>query len=153
MAGTFSQIYIQVIFAVDGRRSLIRPSWEAELFRYMKGIISKMGEKPLAINGETDHIHILLGMRPSCCLSDLVREIKKASNDHINTRHLLVPRFQWQEGFGAFSYSHSSLDDVIEYILNQKEHHRTLSFKEEYQKLLQEFSVDHEEEHLFDWVE
>lgn len=152
MAGTFSQIYIQVIFAVDGRQSLIRPSWEEDLFRYIKKFISKIGEKPLAINGEADHIHILFGMRPSCCLSDLVREIKKASSQHINTRHLLLPKFHWQEGFGAFSYSHPSLDTVIKYIHDQKKHHRTLSFKEEYQKMLKEFRVDHKEEHLFDWV-
>lgn len=153
MAGTFSQIYIQLIFAVKGRQSLIRPSWEVELFRYMKGIIANNGQKPLAINGEADHIHILLAMLPSCCLSDLVSEIKKASNDYINTKNLLIPKFQWQDGFGAFSYSHSSLKDVIEYIQDQKVHHKTLSFREEYRKLLKEFRIDHKEEHLFEWVE
>lgn len=152
MAGTFSQIYIQTILAVDGRKSLIRPSWEAELFRCMKGIITKMGEKPLAINGEADHLHILLGMRPSCCLQDLVEEIKKGSMEHINIKNLLVPKFQWQDGFAAFSHSPSSLDEVIEYIENQKEHHKTLSFKEEYEKFLKEFRIDHQEEHLFDWI-
>lgn len=153
MASTFSQIYIQIIFAVDGRQSLIRPSWEAELFRYMKGLITKMEQKPLAINGEADHLHILLGVQPSCCLLDLVGEIKKASNEYINTKNLLVPKFKWQEGFGAFSYSHSSLEIVKEYIQNQKELHKTLSFKEEYQRFLKEFRIDHKEEHLFDWVE
>ena len=86
----------------------------------------------LAINGIPNHIHFLIGMKPSCCLSDIVREIKKSSNDFIKENQLTKFRFAWQEGFGAFSYSHSQLDDVIKYIMNQKEHHEKKSFKEEY---------------------
>ena len=97
-----------------------------------------------------DHIHILIGMRPSCCLSDLVREIKKASNEYINRKGFSKVKFQWQEGYGAFSYSHSSLNHVITYIENQKEHHRKKSFREEYKDFLLKFEIEHKEEYLFD---
>lgn len=99
-----------------------------------------------------DHIHLFIGMKPSCCLSDLVREIKKASNDFINQQKLSSLKFSWQEGYGAFSYAHSQLDVVIAYIMNQKQHHKTKSFKEEYVELLNKFNVDYKEEFLFEWV-
>ncbi len=126
MAGTYSQIYIQIIFAVKGRESLIHASWEEQLYKYITGIVQNKEQKMLAINGMPDHIHFLIGMKPSCCLSDLVREVKKSSNEFIRTKNLTATQFQWQEGYGAFSYSHSSLDQVISYILNQKEHHRKI---------------------------
>lgn len=125
MPGTFSQIYIQVVFAVKGRDSLIHSSWEEELYKYISGIVKKKEQKMLAINGMPDHIHFLIGMKPSCCLSDLVREIKKSTNDFIKEKKFSKFKFQWQEGNGAFSYSHSSLDNVIGYIMNQKEHHKS----------------------------
>jgi len=124
MPGTFSQIYIQIVFAVKGRESLIHTSWEQELYKYISGIVTNKEQKLLAINGMPDHIHFLIGMRPSCCLSDLIREIKKASNDFVNQKKFVRGNFYWQEGYGAFSYSHSALDTVIAYIQNQKEHHR-----------------------------
>ncbi len=132
MAGTFSQIYIQVVFAVKGRESLIQASWEDELYKYIAGIVGNKEQKMLVINGMPDHIHFLIGMKPSCCLSDLVREIKKSSNDFIKDKKFSKYKFQWQEGYGAFSYSHSALDNVIAYINNQKEHHKKHSFKDEY---------------------
>lgn len=152
MPGTFSQIYIQVVFAVKGRRSLILPSWEAELYKYIAGIIKNKGQKPLAINGMPDHLHLLIGLKPVCCLSDLVREIKKSSNGFINEKRLTHTTFQWQEGFGAFSYSHSALDNVIRYIHNQKEHHQNKRFKEEYLELLEQFHVEYKQEYLFEWL-
>src|SRR6187401_1347499 len=112
MAGTFSQIYIQVIFAVKGRTSTIHPSWEEQLYKYITGIVQNKGQKMLSINGMPDHIHFLIGMKPACCLSDLVREVKKSSNDFIKEKHFLNTDFNWQEGFGAFSYSHRDLDYV-----------------------------------------
>ena len=118
MSSTYSQIYIQVVFAVKGRESLISISWEDELYKYVTGIITNKGQKLLAINGMSDHIHILIGMKPSCCLSDLVREIKKATNEFIKEKKFTRFNFQWQEGYGAFSYSHSALDNVIAYINN-----------------------------------
>lgn len=110
---TFSQIYIQIVFAVKGRDSLINSMWEERLYKYLTGIVQKKEQKMLAINGMPDHIHFLIGMKPSCCLSDLVREIKKSSNEFIKENKLTKFRFNWQEGFGAFSYSHSQLDIVI----------------------------------------
>ncbi len=106
----------------------------------------------LAINGMPDHIHFLIGMKPSCCLSDLVREVKKSSNEFIQTNNL-CKGFNWQEGFGAFSYGHSNLDNVIKYIMDQKEHHRQKTFKEEYIAFLQKFAVEYKEEYLFDWLD
>lgn len=153
MAGTFSQIYIQVVFAVKGRESLIHSSWEEELYKYITGIVSNKEQKMLAINGMPDHIHFLIGMKPSCCLSDLVREIKKSSNEFVKEKKFSKFKFQWQEGYGAFSYSHSALDNVIAYINNQKEHHKKQSFKDEYKEFLTKFQIEHKEEYLFEWIE
>ena len=153
MPGTFSQIYLQVVFAVKGRDSLISESWEEELYKYISGIVRNKEQKMLAINGMQDHIHFFIGMRPSCCLSDLVREIKKSSNDFIKEKQLSKFRFQWQEGYGAFSYSHSHLDNVISYIQNQKQHHKKQTFRQEYLDFLQKFQVEFKEEYLFEWIE
>ena len=153
MADTFTRIYIQIIFAVKGRDNLISSSWENELFKYITGIIQNKGQKILMINGIPDHIHFLIGMKPTCCLSDLVREIKKSSDTFIKDKRFTKFNFQWQEGFGAFSYSHSILGNVIGYINNQKEHHKKKTFREEYESLLNEFYVDYKPEYLFDWNE
>jgi len=153
MPGTFSQIFIQVVFAVKGRDSLIHSSWEEELYKYISGIVKNKEQKMLAINGMPDHIHFLIGMKPSCCLSDLVREVKKSSNDFIKEKKFSKHKFQWQEGYGAFSYSHSSLDNVIGYIMNQKEHHKKQTFKEEYLSFLKKFEIEFKDEYLFEWVE
>lgn len=150
---TFSKIYIQVVFAVKGRNSLIAQSWEEELYKYITGIITNKGQKLIAVNGMPDHIHILIGMKPSCCLSDLVREIKKASNAFVNEKKFSKFKFEWQEGYGAFSYSHSSLDNVIAYIQNQKEHHKKRPFRKEYIEFLRKFEVEYKEEYLFNWIE
>lgn len=153
MSSTFAQIYIQVVFAVKGRDSIIQPSWEEELYQYISGIVKNKDQKMLAINGMPDHIHFLIGMKPSCCLSDLVREIKKSSNDFIKEKHFTRFKFQWQEGYGAFSYSHSNLDNVIRYIMNQKEHHQKKTFREEYMEFLKRFEIDYKDEYLFEWME
>lgn len=152
MPGTFSQIYVQLVFAVKHRESLIHSSWEEELHKYISGIIRNKEQKLLAINGMPDHIHILIGMRPSCCLSDLVREVKKSSNNFVNEKKFSKFKFQWQEGYGAFSYSHSALDNVIAYINNQKEHHKLKTFREEYLDFLEKFEVAYKDEYLFEWV-
>jgi putative transposase len=153
MSSTYSQIYIQIVFAVKGRQSLIQHSWEEELYKYITGIVQNKGQKMLAINGMPNHVHILISMKPSCNLSDLVREIKKASNSFINEKKFCQFKFEWQEGYGAFSYSHSALDKVINYIANQKEHHRKKSFQEEYVDFLKKFEVEYKEEYLFEWIE
>jgi putative transposase len=153
MANTYSQIYIQIVFAVQNRQALINPSWENELFKYLSGIIKNKGQKPLAINGVSDHIHLFIGIKPDCCISDLVREIKKSSNSFIKEKNFTPYQFNWQEGFGAFSYSHSQIPDVIHYIENQKEHHKKSSFKEEYLTFLKSFEIDYHNGYLFKWID
>ena len=153
MPGTFSQIYIQIVFAVKGRDSLINAAWEEELYKYITGIVRNKEQKMLAINGMPDHIHFFIGMKPSCCLSDLVREVKKSSNDFIKEKKFTKFKFQWQEGYGAFSYSYSNLNNVINYIMNQKEHHKKKTFKEEYLEFLQKFEIEFKDEYLFEWIE
>jgi REP element-mobilizing transposase RayT len=153
MADTFSKIYIQTVFAVQNRESRIKPTWEEELYKYITGIVQNKGQKMLAINGTLNHIHFLIGMKPTCCLSDLVREIKKSSNTFIKEKKFTSYNFQWQEGFGAFSYSHSQLTDVIQYIANQKEHHKKRTFKEEYLAFLHAFEIEFKDEYLFNWIE
>ena len=152
MPGTFSQIYIQIVFAVKGRESLINSIWEEDLYKYITGIVQHKGQKMLPVNGMPDHIHFLIGMKPSCCLSDLVREIKKSSNEFVKEKKFSKNKFNWQEGYGAFSYSHSSLDSVIAYIMNQKEHHKKTTFKEEYIEFLTKFEIEHKSEYLFEWI-
>jgi putative transposase len=152
-AGTFSQIYLQLVFAVKGRQSLISQKWEDELFKYITGIVQNKGQKLMAINGMPDHIHLLIGMKPSCRLSDLVREIKKSSNAWINEQGFIKGKFEWQEGYGAFSYSKSAIDQVAKYVMNQKEHHKKSSFREEYVDFLKKYELPFDERYLFDWLE
>jgi len=152
-SGTFSQIYIQLVFAVSGRQSLIEEAWEEELYKYITGIISNKGQKLLAINGMPDHIHILIGMKPSCQLSNLVMEIKKSSNKYINEKKFTKYAFSWQVGYGAFSYSHSNFGNVINYIKRQKEHHKRQTFLEEYQAFLQKFEIEFQSAYVFDAVD
>lgn len=153
MPGTFSQIYIQVVFAVQNRESLIHAAWEEELYKYISGIVRNKEQKMLAINGMPDHIHFFIGMKPSCCLSDLVREIKKSSNNFITERRFTKFKFNWQEGYGAFSYSHSQIDSVIKYIMNQKEHHKKQTFREEYIDFLKKYEIEFKDEYLFEWID
>jgi REP element-mobilizing transposase RayT len=153
MANTYSQIYIQVVFAVQNRNALIQPNWEEELYKYITGIVQNKGQKMLSINGTSNHIHFFIGMTPSCCLSDLVREIKKSSNSFIKEKKFSKLDFQWQEGFGAFSYSHSQLTDVIQNIENQKIHHKEQTFREEYLALLKAFDINFKAEYVFQWFD
>ena len=153
MPGTFSQIYIQIVFAVKGRDSLIHSSWEEELHKYITGIVQNKGQKMIAINGMPDHIHILIGIKPSCSISELVREIKKSSNEFIHEKKYSKFKFSWQEGYGVFSYNHSNLGSVVSYITNQKEHHKKTSFKDEYIAFLNKFEIDHKPEYLFEWID
>lgn len=151
MPNTFSQIYIQIVFAVKFRKSLIHSSWEDELYKYITGIIQNKGQKLIAINGMPDHIHIFIGMKPNCNLSELVREIKKSSNSYIKDNNFTKSNFQWQEGFGIFSYSQSHIDNVVKYINNQKQHHSKQTFKQEYIEILKKFEIEYDEKYLFEW--
>src|SRR6267154_286217 len=149
MANTYTQIYMQVVFAVQGRQSLISLERKEELQKYMTGIVTHQGQKLIAIHCMPDHTHVLVGLKPSIALSDLVGKIKTGSTNHINENHWVLGRFSWQEGFGAFSYSRSQLTGVINYIRDQVEHHQRKTFREEYLQLLKKFEVPHDERFIF----
>lgn len=153
MANTYSKIYIQLVFAVRNRDALITLHFEEELYKYISGIIANQGQKLLAINGTKDHLHIFLGIKPNCRISDLVRDIKSDSSEMINQKKLSNFRFNWQEGYGAFSSGESQKQDVISYVMNQKEHHKRTTFREEYFNFLRKFEVDYNLEYLFDFFE
>ncbi|UII33776.1 IS200/IS605 family transposase [Fulvivirga ulvae] len=153
MPNTYTQIYIHIIFAVEGRARLIPKAHKKELHKFISGIISKRGQKLLAIHCMPDHTHILVGLKPTIALSDLVRDIKAGSSNFISAKNWVKGKFQWQTGFGAFSYAHSQLGVVINYINNQDERHKRTSFKEEYVSFLNKFNVDYNEKYLFEWIE
>ncbi len=149
MANTYTEIHIQTVFAVQNRESLIRNTFKDELYKYITGIIQNNEHKVLQINGMPDHIHILFGMRPSQSLSDLMKQVKQDSSKWINNKGFVNGKFSWQAGYGAFSYAKTQLPGVIRYIQNQEEHHKTLTFQEEYINLLEAFNVKFEERYIF----
>ena len=153
MANTFSQIYIQTVFAVSNRHSLIKPDFKEGLFKYITGIVRNQGQKLISINGMPDHMHLLIGLRPAMALADLVREIKSDSTNFINNNKWVRGRFSWQEGYGAFSYGHSQLDTIIRYIQNQEKHHRRRKFRDEYLTLLRKFDIAFEEKYVFEFLD
>jgi len=153
MAGTYSQIYIQKVFAVEGRANLLLKPWREQVFKYMAGIIKGKNQKPIIVNGVANHVHLFIGLKPSMALSDLVRDIKNNTSNFINTQKFVHGKFSWQEGFGSFSYAHSQIEQVYQYILNQEEHHRKKTFKEEYLDFLKKFEIEYDEKYLFKWNE
>ncbi len=153
MSGTFSQIYIQIVFAVKGRENLIDKSWKDELHKYISGIITNKGQKSIIVNGVADHVHIFVGLKPAMAISDLVRDIKNNSSNFINDKKFIKGKFSWQEGYGAFSYAHSQIESVYQYIANQEEHHKKKTFKEEYLDFLQKFEIEYNEKYLFEWMD
>ncbi len=153
MANTYTQIYLHVVFAVSGRACLIQPKRKEELQKYITGIVTHRNQKLIAINCMPDHTHILLGLKPDEAPSDLIGRIKTGSTNHINELRWIGCRFSWQEGFGAFSVSHSHLDTMINYIRNQESHHRRNSFQEEYVEFLKRHDVPYDERYVFVPVE
>ncbi|HEV7799223.1 MAG TPA: IS200/IS605 family transposase [Pyrinomonadaceae bacterium] len=153
MANTFSKIYIQTVFAVSNRQSLLKPDFKEDLCKYITGIITNQGQKLISINGMPDHVHILIGLRPAMALADLVQEIKVDSSNFVNRQKLIVGKFSWQKGYGAFSYGHSQLDTIIRYIRNQEKHHLRRTFKSEYLALLRKFDIAFEDKYVFDFVD
>lgn len=151
MSNTYSQILIQIVFAVQGRVNLIPKNHREELEKYICGIISNNKSKPLAIYCNPDHCHVLIGLHPNVSISEIAKHIKSNSSRWINENRWMPGNFRWQKGYGAFSYSRSQLDTVVNYILNQPAHHRKKTFKEEYLALLNEFDVDYSNEYLFDF--
>jgi putative transposase len=152
MAGTFSQLYVQTVFAVKGRENLILKSWKEDLNKYIAGIITGKDQKCIIVTGMPDHIHAFIGLRPAMAISDLVRDIKNNSTNFINANKFIKGKFSWQKGYGAFSYSRSQLNDVYQYILNQELHHKKKTFKEEYLELLKLFEIEFDEKYLFEWI-
>ena len=153
MANTYSQIYIQIVFAVKGRINLIPKQHKEEVHKYITGIITKRGQKLLAVNCMPNHTHVFIGLKPNICVSDITRDIKAASSKFIKEKGWIKSRFEWQEGFGAFSYAHSQLTDVINYISNQEQHHKKKTFREEYLAFLEKFNIDFNEKYIFDFLD
>ncbi len=151
MPNTYTQLLTQLVFAVKGRQNLIEESIRERVEKFICGIATKRKHKPLATYCMPDHLHFLIGLNPNQSISDLVKEIKTSSNDLISDNHLTKQKFYWQEGYGAFSYSKSALDNVVKYILHQKEHHQTKTFKEEYVDYLEKFGVEYDEKYLFEF--
>jgi len=153
MANTYSQIYIQIVFAVKGRQNLIDPKHNDELQKYITGIVTAQKQKLIAINNMPDHLHLLIGQRPDSSLSDVVQDIKCGATNFINRQRWVKGRFNWQEGFGAFSYSRSQLDTVIRYVQNQQKHHLRSSFRAEYVRLLDRFDVSYDKRYIFEFID
>ena len=149
MPNTYTQIQIHFIFAVNNRESAIMPEWKESLYKYITGIVKNRGQYPLAIGGWLDHVHLFVRINPNINSSDLMAEVKRSSSKWINENRFTLGRFSWQEGFGAFSYAHSQVQNVIQYILNQEEHHRNRTFLEEYTSLLKHFKIDYDERFIF----
>ncbi|MBK9151627.1 MAG: IS200/IS605 family transposase [Saprospiraceae bacterium] len=150
MPNTYTQLYVHVVFAVRNRANFISKSWKENLYKYITGIVSNKNQKLLAINGMPDHLHLLIGLKPDCNLSDLVRDIKANSSKWINENKYIVGKFEWQNGFGAFTVGQSQVDRVIKYILNQEQHHKIKSFKDEYIEFLNAYKIEFKTEFLFE---
>lgn len=153
MANTYSQIYLHFVFAVQNRVFLISPKWQVELYKYMNGIISNSGQKVYTINGMSDHVHALVSMNPKQAPSDLMHDVKRSSSLWINQNRLVVGKFAWQEGFGVFSYGHSQLPDIANYIEQQKKHHEKRTFIEEYIQFLKLFEIEYDERYVYKPIE
>ncbi len=153
MPNTYTQIYIQTVFAVQNRESLLKIEWKEELHKYITGIVQNNEHKLIAINGMPDHLHIFIGMKPNQSVSDLMQEVKRDSSKWINENGFVKNKFEWQSGFGAFSYSISQIDAVVKYIKNQEEHHKKKTFIEEYVQFLEKFKVPYDERYIFKPIE
>ncbi len=149
MGDTFTQLYVHIIFSVENREKLLGEEIRQEVYAYIGGIIKNQGQKPIIINGTSDHIHILMGLKPDKAISDLVREIKSNSTNFINEKRLTLTKFRWQTGFGAFTCCHSHLTGIADYIKNQEEHHRKRTFTEEYKEFLDEYQIQYNEKYVF----
>ena len=153
MPNTYTQMYVQIVFAVKGRQTLIKEKNRDELEKYICGIISNKKCKLLSIFINPDHTHILLGLHPTMSVSDLTRDIKANSSKFINEKKWVLGKFNWQDGFGAFTYSKSQIDSVAKYILNQSEHHKKKTFKDEYLSILKKLDIEYDEKYLFEWYD
>ena len=153
MANTYTQLYLQYVFSVKGRENLIKESFREELEKVICGIISNHKSKTYAIYCNPDHIHIFVGIHPTISIAKLIEQIKSGSSHWLNNKKYISGKFRWQDGYGAFTYSKSHIDKVVKYILNQPEHHKKQSFKNEYLSFLKKYDVDYDAKYLFEWSE
>lgn len=153
MADSYTQLTIQLVFVVKYREAKIHPAWEEQLYLYIIGFLHRTKHQILAVNGMPDHIHILFGLDPSVALSDLVRELKKATTSFIQEKGFCMGKFQWQSGYGGFSYSKWDREKLINYVLNQKEHHLKQGFRQEYLQMLYDEGIEFKEEYLFEFLD
>jgi len=151
--GVYTQLYVQLVFAVKNRDAVLHKAIRQRVFEYMSGILKDLKHKSIIINGVSDHVHILYGENPTKCISDTVHDIKRSSSIFINDEKMCHGRFSWQDGYGAFTYSRSQLDDIYRYIQNQEEHHKKKTFREEYIQFLQKFEIEYDEQFLFDFFD
>jgi len=149
MANTYTQLYVQFIFAPKFRAALLQPEWDERLRMYMSAIVRNNGHKMIAINNMPDHLHMFVGLNPKQSISELMGLVKGDSSEWINKEKLTLRKFHWQDGYGAFSYGKSQVDKVVKYIINQQEHHKKITFLDEYRKLLQIFEVEFDERYIF----
>ena len=150
MANTYHQIYIQAVFAVKYRAAVLHKDWRNEVFAVIGNLINETGCKTIIVNGVEDHIHCFLGLKPTISISELMKTVKAKSSKHINEKGYLQNRFEWQEGYGVFSYSQSHVKEVYKYIENQETHHKKENFKEEYLNFLEKFQISYEEQYIFE---
>lgn len=153
MANTYTQLYVQIVFAPKGRESLIPKKHKEQVNQYMTGVIQERKHKLIAIECMPDHVHIFVGLHPTQSIADLVSDIKTASSKFIKKQSWMPFAFSWQDGYGAFSYSRSHIDAVVKYILNQEEHHKKRTFREEYLDFLNKFEVPFDERFLFEFYD
>jgi REP element-mobilizing transposase RayT len=149
MANTYHQIYIQTVFAVKYRQSLLNTEWRPHIFAVVGNLINETGCKTLIVNGVEDHVHCFIGLRPAVSVSELMKTVKAKSSKYINDHNLTAERFEWQEGYGVFSYSRSHINSVYNYIKNQEQHHRKQTFRDEYLEFLKKFGIDYDEQYIF----
>lgn len=151
--GSFTQLYVQIVFAVKNREALLHKNFRSRVFGYMSGTLCEMKHKVIIVNGVSNHVHILIGLNPSISISDTVHDVKRSTSLFINKERFCRGKFAWQEGYGAFTYSRSQIDKVYKYILNQEEHHKNRGFKEEYTEFLEKYDIEYNEKYLFDFLE
>ncbi len=153
MANTYTQLFVQYIFAVQGRENLIKEQNRDELEKIICGLATKHKSKPLAVFCNPDHTHIFVGIHPTVSISKLIEQIKAGSSKWINDKNYLAGHFSWQDGYGAFTYSKSQTDKVVKYILNQPDHHKKRCFKDEYLSFLKKFDINYDPKYLFEWYD
>jgi len=149
MANTYHQIYLQTVFAVKYRKAILDKAWRGTVWGVIGNLINETGCKTLIVNGVEDHVHCLVGLKPAISVSELLKTIKAKSSKYINDHKLTPQRFEWQEGYGVFSYSREQVDNVYQYIKNQEVHHQKSTFREEYINLLEEFKISYDEQFIF----